>query len=220
MSARIKRRNEAWIKLSGDHAEFDSTTYFKDIAKEAMLNHRQTKGNFTKKSTLLYKPKKLTLEECRLRRKELLEARSEKFKDITHKPHKEKHVTNKELQLLTSTIYRIKCVLQNCTTDAPKDETYRKLNIFLNCKEQPAGNDENAHVSRYVKVDDKLLSKLSKTLRTLFPTLIHHIALTNNDKVEKIYTSPDIDQSKIHYFSTETLDLYNSIKLFKEQMFK
>lgn len=220
MSARIKRRNEEWIKLSGDHAEFDSTAYFKDIAKDAMLSHRQTKDKFTKKVTLLYTTKKLTLEECRLRRKELLEARSEKFKDITYKPYKEKHATNKELQLLTNTIYRIKCVLQNYTTGAPKDETYRKINIFLNCKEQPAGNDENAHVSRYIKADRQKLDKLANTLLTLFPTLLHHIALTYNNKVQEIYTSPDRDAKKIYYFSTETLDLYNSIKLFKEQMFK
>lgn len=226
MNSRIKRRNQNWIALDGDHAEFETAYYTTAIAKGAMTENKKTKGNFTKKVT---KPRRsklvsLTKEEAKARRQNMKESKAKRLETIVHKPYIEKPKTNKELQLLMNTLYSMKCVLQNCTTDAPTTENNRKINIFLNCKEQPAGTVENAHISRYLKQYDeenKILAKISNTLRVLFPTLLHHIAVTNtDDKVEVIYSSPDIVANKIQYFSQETLDLYNSIQLFKEQMFK
>ena len=226
MNSRIKRRNQNWIALDGDHAEFETAYYTTNIAKGAMTENKKTKGNFTKKVTKTKRSKLATLtkEEAKARRANMKETKSKRLEEIVHKPYIEKPKTNKELQLFMNTLYRVKCVLQNCTTDAPTVENNRKINIFLNCKEQPAGTVENAHVSKYLKQYDeenKILAKLANSLRTLFPTLLHHIAITNDDgKVETIYSSPDINPAKIQYFSQDTLDLYNSIQLFKEQMFK
>lgn len=226
MNSRIKRRNQNWIALDGDHAEFETAYYVTNIAKSAMSENKKTKGNFTKKVTKTRRSKlvSLTKEEAKARRQNMKESKAKRLETIVHKPYIEKPKTNKELQLLKDTLYRIKCVLQNCTTDAPTAENNRKINIFLNCKDQPAGTVENAHISKYLKEyskQDKILAKISNTLRVLFPTTLHHIAVTNsNDKVEVIYSSPDTNSSRIHYFSQEVLDLYNSIQLFKEQMFK
>lgn len=225
MNSRIKRRNLKWIALDGDHAEFETAYYTTDIAKGAMTENKKTKGNFTKKVTKTKRSKlvSLTKEEAKARRQNMKESKAKRLETIVHQPYIEKPKTNKELQLLMNTLYRMKCVLQNCTTNAPTTENDRKINIFLNCKEQPTGSEENAHISRYISNTDpngKILPKLTNSLRVLFPTLLHHIAISRNNKVEMIYTSPDVNPSKIYYFSQETLDLYNSIKLFKEQMFK
>lgn len=225
MNSRIKRRNLKWIALDGDHAEFETAYYTTDIAKGAMAENKKTKGNFTKKVTKTRRSKlvSLTKEEAKARRQNMKESKAKRLETIVHQPYIEKPKTNKELQLLMDTLYRMKCVLQNCTTNAPTTENDRKINIFLNCKEQPAGSEENAHISRYIGNSDpygKVLPKLVNSLYVLFPTLMHHIAISKNDKVQWIYASPDIDCSKKCYFSQETLDLYNSIKLFKEQMFK
>lgn len=226
MNSRIKRRNEVWVALDGDHAEFETAYYTTSIAKDAMSENKKTRGNFTTKTTKTHRSKlpTLTKEEAKARRKNMKETKSKRLEKIVHKPYIEKPKTNKELQLFMNTLYRIKCVLQNCTTDAPTVENNRKINIFLNCKEQPAGTVENAHVSKYLKQygeENKILAKIANSLRTLFPTLLHHIAVTNdNDKVEVIYSSPDVNPAKIQYFSQDTLDLYNSIQLFREQMSK
>lgn len=226
MNSRIKRRNQIWITSDGDHAEFETAYYTTDIAKEAMAENKKTKGNFTKKVTKTRRSKlvSLTKEEAKARRQNIKESKAKRLETIVHQPYIEKARTNKELQLLTDTLYRMKCVLQNCTTNAPITENNRKINIFLNCKEQPAGTVENAHISRYLKQYDeenKILAKISNTLRVLFPTLLHHIAVTNVDnKVEVIYSSPAIAGNRIQYFSQEVFDLYNSIQLFKEQMSK
>lgn len=226
MNSRIKRRNNTWITLDGDHAEFETASYTTSIAKEAMSENKKTRGNFTTKTTKTRRSKlpTLTKEEAKARRQNMKETKAKRLETIVHKPYIEKPKTNKELQLFMNTLYRIKCVLQNCTIDAPTVENNRKINIFLNCKKQPAGTVENAHISKYLKQyneENKVLAKVSNTLRVLFPTLLHHIAVTNNnDKVETIYSSPNIPANKIQYFSQDTLDLYNSIQLFKEQMFK
>lgn len=226
MSTRIKRRNQVWIALDGDHAEFETAYYTTNIAKEAMIENKKTKGNFTKKVTKTRRSKlvSLTKEEAKARRQNMKETKAKRLETIVHQPYIEKPKTNKELQLLRDTLYRMKCVLQNYTTNAPTVENYRKINIYLNCKEQPAGTVENAHISKYLKhygEENKVLAKIANSIRILFPTLLHHIAITNIDnKVELIYSRPDINFAKIHYFSQKTLDLYNSIQLFKEQMFK
>lgn len=236
MNSRIKRRNEVWIALDGDHVEFETAYYTTDIAKEAMaesktysdLRHkmRSNKEKTTHKKVVKTKRSKLvslTKEEAKARRQNMKESKAKRLETIVHQPYIEKPKTNKELQLLMDTLYRMKCVLQNCTTIAPKSENDRKINIFLNCKEQPAGSDENAHISRYISNTDpngKILPKLANSLRVLFPTLLHHIAISKDNKVEMIYSSPDVNPSKIYYFSQEVFDLYNSIQLFKEQMSK
>ena len=225
MNSRIKRRNQNWIALDGDHAEFETAFYLTDIAKGAMTENKKTKGNYTKKVTKTRRSKltSLTKEEAKARRQNIKESKAKRLETIIHQPYIEKPKTNKELQLLMNTLYRIKCVLQNCTTIAPKSENDRKINIFLNCKEQPAGNEENAHISRYISDTDpngKILPKLANNLRVLFPTLLHHVAVSKDNKVEMIYSSPDVNPSKIYYFSQEVFDLYNSIQLFKEQMSK
>lgn len=226
MNSRIKRRNQIWITLDGDHAEFETANYTTNIAKDAMSENKKTKGNFTKKVTKTRRSKlvSLTKEESKARRQNIKESKAKRLETIVHKPYIEKPKTDKELQLLMNTLYRMKCVLQNCTTIAPKSENDRKINIFLNCKEQPTGNEEHAHISRYISdvtPYGKVLPKLTNSLRVLFPTLLHHIAISKNDKVQMIYTSPDISPSqKRYYFSQEVFDLYNSIQLFKEQMFK
>lgn len=225
MNSRIKRRNQNWIALDGDHAEFETAFYLTDIAKGAMTENKKTKGNFTKKVTKTRRNKlvSLTKEEAKARRQNMKESKAKRLETIVHQPYIEKPKTNKELQLLMNTLYRMTCVLQNRTTIAPKSENDRKINIFLNCKEQPAGSEENAHISRYIGDYDpygKVLPKSINSLYVLFPTLIHHIAISKNDKVQWIYASPDINRSKKYYFSQEVFDLYNSIQLFREQMSK
>ena len=236
MNSRIKRRNQNWIALDGDHAEFETAYYTTDIAKDIMAENktysdlrrkmRKNKEKTTYKKVVKTKRSKLTSltkEEAKARRQNMKESKAKRLETIVHKPYIEKPKTNKELQLLMNTLYRMKCVLQNCTTNAPKSENDRKINIFLNCKEQPAGNEENAHISRYISDTDpngKILPKLANNLRVLFPTLLHHVAVSKDNKVEMIYSSPDVNPSKIYYFSQEVFDLYNSIQLFKEQMSK
>lgn len=225
MNSRIKRRNQNWIALDGDHAEFETAFYLTDIAKGAMTENKKTKGNFTKKVTKTRRNKlvSLTKEEAKTRRQNMKESKAKRLETIVYQPYIEKPKTNKELQLLMNTLYRMTCVLQNCTTLVPKSENDRKINIFLNCKEQPAGSDENAHISRYISNTDpngKILPKLTNSLRVLFPTLLHHVAISKNNKVQMIYTSPDINPSKKYYFSQGVFDLYNSIQLFREQMSK
>lgn len=225
MNSRIKRRNQNWIALDGDHAEFETAFYLTDIAKGAMTENKKTKGNFTKKVTKTRRSKlvSLTKEESKARRQNMKESKAKRLETIVHKPYIEKPKTNKELQLLMNTLYRMNCVLQNCTTLVPKSENDRKINIFLNCKEQPAGSPENAHISRYISDIDpngKVLPRLTNNLRVLFPTLLHHVAISKNGKVQCIYKSPDIDPSRIYYFSQGVFDLYNSIQLFREQMSK
>lgn len=236
MNSRIKRRNQIWIALDGDHAEFETAFYLTDIAKDAMTESktysdlrrkmRSNKEKTTYKKVVKTKRSKLvslTKEEAKARRQNIKESKAKRLETIVHQPYIEKPKTNKELQLLMDTLYRMKCVLQNCTTIAPKSENDRKINIFLNCKEQPAGSDENAHISRYISNTDpngKILPKLVNSLRVLFPTLLHHIAISKDKKVEMIYSSPDVNPSKIYYFSQGVFDLYNSIQLFKEQMSK
>lgn len=236
MNSRIKRRNQIWIALDGDHAEFETAFYLTDIAKDAMTESktysnlrrkmRSNKEKTTYKKVVKTKRSKLvslTKEEAKARRQNIKESKAKRLETIVHQPYIEKPKTNKELQLLMDTLYRMKCVLQNCTTIAPKSENDRKINIFLNCKEQPAGSDENAHVSRYISNTDpngKILPKLVNSLRVLFPTLLHHVAISKDHKVEMIYSSPDVNPSKIYYFSQGVFDLYNSIQLFKEQMSK
>lgn len=236
MNSRIKRRNQIWIALDGDHAEFETAFYLTDIAKDAMTESktysdlrrkmRSNKEKTTYKKVVKTKRSKLvslTKEEAKARRQNIKESKAKRLETIVHQPYIEKPKTNKELQLLMDTLYRMKCVLQNCTTIAPKSENDRKINIFLNCKEQPAGSDENAHISRYIGNTDpngKILPKLANSLRVLFPTLLHHVAISKDNKVEMIYSSPDVNPSKIYYFSQGVFDLYNSIQLFKEQMSK
>lgn len=239
MNSRIKRRNEIWITLDGDHAEFETAHYTTDIAKEVMAENktysdlrrkmRSNKEKITYKKVVKTRRSKLvslTKEESKARRQNIKENKAKRLETIVHQPYIEKPKTNKELQLLMNTLYRMKCVLQNYTTNAPKSENSRKINIFLNCKEQPAGSEENAHISKYINITDnvktyeKILPKLANSLRVLFPTLLHHVAISKDNKVEMIYTSPDVNPSKIHYFSQEVFDLYNSIQLFKKQMFK
>lgn len=236
MNSRIKRRNQIWIALDGDHAEFETAFYLTDIAKDAMTENktysdlrrkmRKNKEKTTYKKVVKTKRSKLvslTKEEAKARRQNIKESKAKRLETIVHQPYIEKPNTNKELQLLMDTLYRMKCVLQNCTTIAPKSENDRKINIFLNCKEQPAGSDENAHISRYISNTDpngKILPKLANSLRVLFPTLLHHVAISKDNKVEMIYSSPDVNPSKIYYFSQGVFDLYNSIQLFKEQMSK
>lgn len=225
MSSRIKRRNKNWIALSGDHAEFETAIYMTDFCKKAKVEYKKTSGNFTKKVTKNKREKlvSLTKEEAKVRRQNMKEAKAKRLETLVHKPYIEKPKTNKELQLLMNTLYRMRCVLQNYTTTTKKSENNRKINIFLNCKEQPAGNEENAHISRYIDNIDpngKILPKLVNSLRVLFPTLLHHVSISKDDKVEMIYSSPDINPSKIYYFPQEVFDLYNSIQLFKAQMSK
>lgn len=236
MNSRIKRRNQVWIALDGDHAEFETAFYLTDIAKDAMTESktysdlrrkmRSNKEKTTYKKVVKTKRSKLvslTKEEAKARRQNMKESKAKRLETIVHQPYIEKPKTNKELQLLMNTLYRMKCVLQNYTTIAPKSENDRKINIFLNCKEQPAGSEENAHISRYISNTDpngKILPKLANSLRVLFPTLLHHVAISKDNKVEMIYSSPDVNPSKIYYFSQEVFDLYNSIRLFREQMSK
>jgi len=237
MNSRIKRRNQNWIALDGDHAEFETAYYTTDIAKGAMTENKKTKGNFTKKVTKTRRSKlaSLTKEEAKARRQNMKESKIDNLEKIRYLPHKTKPTTDKELNLYKKTLYGIKCLIQNYTTSQPKSDKDVRLNIFLNRKNRKADviyNDETADIVRFVSEDavhnvklykrtkkrDVVITFINHLISIMYPSTYAHLTLSVNNKPTCFNSGPCVKNP--YWFDQETIDKYNAIQLFKEQMFK